>query len=107
MLIQCISFPICLIKKNGVIGDIFFIVHITDIQIIGQPAVDSRVAPQCKVMPEISSQIKKDLPADLIIGEILVDHDLLAAGLDRKDIAGSSKAVIPVIQRIISGIKSS
>ena len=60
-----------------------------------------------KVTPEISSQMRKDLPADKIIGEIPVDQDLLSAGLAGKEITGSSQSVMPVIQNIIAGIKSS
>lgn len=59
-----------------------------------------------KVTSEISSQMRKDLPADKIIGEIPVDQNLLSAGLTGRDIASSSNAVIPFIQNIITGIKS-
>jgi CO dehydrogenase maturation factor len=59
-----------------------------------------------KVTSEISSQMRKDLPADKIIGEIPVDQNLLSAGLTGRDIASSSNAVIPIIQNIITGIKS-
>lgn len=60
-----------------------------------------------KVTPETSSQMRKDLPAEKIIGEIPMDQDLLSAGLTGKDIAGSSQAVIPVIQQIITEINCS
>lgn len=60
-----------------------------------------------KVTPEISTQMKKDLPEDKIIGEIPMDQDLLSAGLTGKNITSSSQAVIPVIENIISGMKSS
>lgn len=60
-----------------------------------------------KVMSEISTRMRKNLPADKIIGEIPMDQDHLAAGLTGKEISESSQAVMPVIRNIISGIKSS
>lgn len=55
-----------------------------------------------KVTPDISSQMRKELPGDKIIGEIPLDPELLAAGLTGSHIVKSSAAVQPVVQNIIS-----
>ncbi|HOJ97326.1 MAG TPA: P-loop NTPase [Methanospirillum sp.] len=60
-----------------------------------------------KVTPEISNQMRKDLPADKIIGEIPMNQNLLSAGLTGKDIASSAQSIMPIIQTIISGINGS
>ena len=55
-----------------------------------------------KVNPDISTQMRKELPEEKIIGEIPQDTDLLAAGLTGSHISTSSPAVQPVIRHIVS-----
>lgn len=60
-----------------------------------------------KITPEISRQMKKELPADRIIGEIPIDQDLLSAGLIGNEITHSYQSIVPCIQNIISQLQIS
>ena len=60
-----------------------------------------------KVTPEISTQMRKDLPAERIIGEIPVEQNLLTAGLVGTKVSSMSSSIYPIIQNITVGMKSS
>ncbi len=60
-----------------------------------------------KVTPEISTQMRKDLPAERIIGEIPVEQNLLTAGLVGTKVSSMSSSIYPIIQNITFGMKSS